>query len=88
MDEDDLALRLYPKSGGAPLRESARPLPDWTKIREELARADHQMTLALLWQEYKTQHPEGYQYSQFAELYRRFERASVRSPCPITCARA
>jgi transposase len=74
LDEDELQRRLYPRAGGAPVRESTRPLPDWTKIREELARADHQMTLALLWQEYKTQHPEGYQYSQFAELYRRFER--------------
>ena len=74
MDEDELARRLYPRAGGAPARESARPVPDWTKIREELARADHQMTLALLWQEYKAQHPDGYQYSQFAELYRRFEK--------------
>jgi hypothetical protein len=33
---------------------ASRPLPDWTKIREELApRRDHQVTLALLWTEYK-----------------------------------
>jgi transposase len=51
-----------------------RPLPDWATVREELARRDHQVTLALLWQEYKTEHPDGYQYSQFAELYRRFEK--------------
>jgi transposase len=74
MDEEELARRLYPKASAGPARESVRPLPDWVKIREELARADHQMTLALLWQEYKTEHPSGYQYSQFAELYRRFER--------------
>ena len=74
LDENELERRLYPKVSGGSVRVSARPLPDWTKIREELARADHQMTLALLWEEYKTQHPEGYQYSQFAELYRRFER--------------
>jgi transposase len=48
-------------------------MPDW-KVREELARADQKMTLALLWEEYKGQHPDGYQYSQFAELYRRFEK--------------
>jgi transposase len=51
-----------------------RPLPDWTKIREELARRDHQVTLALLWTEYKAEHPAGYQYSQFVDLYRRFEK--------------
>ena len=28
------------------------------------------MTLALLWQEYKAEHPEGLQYSQFCERYR------------------
>jgi hypothetical protein len=52
----------------------ARPLPDWTKVREELARRDHQVTLALLWEEYKAENPGDYQYSQFAELYRRFEK--------------
>jgi transposase len=36
------------------------------------------MTLALLCEEYKDQHPDGYEYSQFTELYRRFEtRLSV-----------
>src|SRR5579863_2634347 len=74
LDEAELSRRLYPAVGVTPSRPSARPLPDWTKVREELARADHQMTLALLWEEYKGQHPNGYQYSQFAELYRRFEK--------------
>lgn len=74
LDEGQLARRLYPPASGAVVREAARPLPDWVRVREELARRDHQMTLALLWQEYKGEHPDGYQYSQFAELYRRFER--------------
>lgn len=76
LDEEELEKRLYPsaREGGAPPRTVLRPLPDWAKVREELARRDHQVTLALLWQEYKTEHPEGYQYSQFAELYRRFEK--------------
>jgi len=30
--------------------------------------------ILLLWEEYKAQHPQGYQYSQFAVLYRRFEK--------------
>jgi transposase len=76
LDEGELEKRLYPsaRDGGAPPRTVQRPLPDWAKVREELARRDHQVTLALLWQEYKAEHPEGYQYSQFAELYRRFEK--------------
>ena len=74
LDEVELSRRLYPVAVATASRPSTRPLPDWIKVREELARADHQMTLALLWEEYKGQHPDGYQYSQFAELYRRFEK--------------
>ena len=76
LDEAQLEKRLYPsaREGGAPPKNVRRPLPDWVQIREELARRDHQVTLASLWQEYKTEHPDGYQYSQFAALYRAFEK--------------
>ena len=32
------------------------------------------MTLQLLWFEYKERHPDGYQYTQFVERYRRWAR--------------
>jgi transposase len=32
------------------------------------------VTLQLLWMEYKEKHPEGYQHSQFCELYRRWAK--------------
>ena len=73
LDEAALEQQLYP-GGAKPLTHPQRPLPDWPRIREELARRDHQVTLALLWSEYKAEQPDGYQYSQFAELYRRFEK--------------
>jgi transposase len=73
LDEDALEQRLCPM-GTKPVAWPVRPLPDWTRVREELARRDHQVTLALLWSEYKAEHPDGYQYSQFAERYRRFEK--------------
>lgn len=73
LDESDLEQRLYPPSV-APVIRKHRPLPDWSRIREELARRDHHVTLALLWTEYKAEHPDGYQYSQFVDLYRRFEK--------------
>ena len=47
---------------------ATRPIPDWAEVQNELKRKG--VTLALLWQEYKTDHPDGYQYSQFCELYR------------------
>ncbi|MDA8363904.1 MAG: hypothetical protein M0Z84_08830 [Gammaproteobacteria bacterium] len=73
LDEDALERRLYPAC--APSRATrARPVPDWAAVRAELARRDHKVTLALLWTEYKAQHPDGYQYAQFTELYRRFEK--------------
>ncbi len=50
LEEVELSRRLYPAAVDATVsRPSTRPLPDWTRVREELARADHQMTLALLW---------------------------------------
>jgi transposase len=73
LDEEELERRLYPAITMPAIRLQ-RALPDWTKVREELARRDHQVTLALLWTEYKAEHPEGYQYSQFVDLYRRFEK--------------
>jgi len=73
LDESDLEQRLYPLST-APIIRKQRPLPDWSKIREELARRDHHVMLALLWTEYKAEHPDGYQYSQFVDRYRRFEK--------------
>jgi len=73
LDETSLEQRLYPASSGIKSRRQ-RPLPDWGRVREELARRDHQVTLALLWTEYKAEHPQGYQYSQFAELYRRYDK--------------
>lgn len=74
LDEDELEQRLYPATARPATLPKSRPLPDWAWVREELARRDHKVTLMLLWTEYKAEHPDGYQYSQFAELYRRFEK--------------
>jgi transposase len=47
--------------------------PDFVWIHEQLRRHKH-VTLQLLWDEYKEANPEGYQYSQYCELYRRWMR--------------
>src|SRR5437667_146677 len=44
-----------------------RPEPDWAAIHRELRRPH--VTKQLLWQEYREQSPEGYQYSQFCARY-------------------
>lgn len=74
LSEAELEAKLYPPAATPSTcrRSTIKPVPDWASIHQELHRADHQMTLALLWTEYKTQHPEGYQYSRYVELYRRW----------------
>lgn len=74
LDEVALEARLYPPVVRVRGALTARPQPDWNRIREELARRDHHVTLALLWSEYKAEQPDGYQYSQFVAHYRRYER--------------
>jgi transposase len=48
---------------------TAKALPDWRKIDEELRRRDHQVTLKLLWEEYRAEHADGYGYTQFWKFY-------------------
>jgi transposase len=68
MDDTRLEELLFP---AAALTSGAeRPLPEWLYIHTELRRKG--VTLALLWQEYKAQHPLGYQYSQFCDRYRKW----------------
>ena len=50
-------------------RNTARLLPDFHEIHQEL-QSRRGVTLNLLWQEYKEQHPDGYQYSWFCQHYR------------------
>jgi transposase len=67
LDDAKLEELLYPSSEGAE-GSSGRPLPDWAAIHREYRRKG--VTLNLLWQEYKAVHPDGYQYTQFCELYK------------------
>ena len=66
MDETTLENLLFPPL--ADLASRRQHVPDWSDIHQELRRSD--VTLMLLWQEYKTQHPDGYQYSWFSDQYR------------------
>lgn len=64
-DDAQLERRLFPTP--APSRVP-RPIPQWSEVHRELRRKD--VTLALLWEEYKAVHPQGLQYSRFCERYR------------------
>jgi transposase len=70
--EEELYAKLFPeKMIYSP--ESKRPMPNWQKVHQEKKRKG--VTLMLLWQEYKESNPDGYQYSQFCEHYRRWKKA-------------
>lgn len=65
IDDTVLQAKLFPP----PLPNTmARPEPDWATVHRELARKH--VTLDLLWQEYKAEHPDGYRYSAFCQRYR------------------
>lgn len=75
ISDSELEARLYPRSAGQNGARSTRPLPEWSKIHAELRRrGNEKLTLSLLWQEYKADHPEGYQLTQFFEHYTRWKR--------------
>lgn len=69
--DDELEDKLYGKAGN---KQGHRRIaePDWPKIQRELKRKH--VTLSILWDEYIEQHPDGYRYSRFCELYRGWER--------------
>ncbi|MGB4912058.1 MAG: IS21 family transposase [Candidatus Dechloromonas phosphoritropha] len=65
VSEAGIEALLYPPSAPSATR---RPEPDWAGVQRELRRKG--VTLDLLWQEYKSEHPDGYQYSSFCDHYR------------------
>jgi transposase len=81
MTDEALESRLYPPPVVVP--EDRRPQPDWAAVHRELKRPG--VTLQLIWQEYRAQHPEGYGYSRFCELYLRWKgRLSPARSCSST----
>jgi hypothetical protein len=65
-----LEQRLFARAGfKAGVRR--RIEPDWATLARELKRPG--VTLMLLWEEYRTVHPDGYGYSRCCELFREYE---------------
>ena len=67
-DDDRLWQAMTPPRKASPPRKHS-PEPDYAALRHEL-QTNKYVTLQLLWEEYCNQHPEGYRYSRFCELYR------------------
>jgi hypothetical protein len=79
--DQELEQRLFPRKAAGLLQ--SKPLPDFVNVEHDL-RAKQQVNLTLdrLWRQYKEEHPDGYQYSQFTTLFREWQQAHGLRPAP------
>ena len=66
LDDAHLEALLFPPRPDVP--SDQRPMPDWTAVHRDLRRPN--VTLALLWEEYRAATTDGFGYSWFCDLYR------------------
>jgi transposase len=69
-DDQQIERALFPQRP-APAIWRKHPEPDWTQIHQEL-QTHKDLTLQLVWQEGRESNPDGYGYSRFCDLYRRW----------------
>lgn len=67
--DDELERRLF---SGKSKSTTKRPEPDYLNLLHEIRKPD--ATLAVLWEEYKQQNPDGYQYSYFCDLFNAYRK--------------
>ena len=69
-DDQQIEQALFPQRP-APAFWRKHPEPDWVQIHQEL-QTHKDLTLQLVWQEGRENDPDGYGYSRFCDLYRRW----------------
>lgn len=74
ISEEELIQKLFPDRQPI-VGDKIRPLPDWEAVRKELRQKG--VTLRLVWMEYLERHPDGYQYTQYCEYYRRWKKTQT-----------
>jgi transposase len=67
LNEEGLHELLY---GEKKAGNTGKPLPEMACLHKELKRKD--VTLQLLWEEYRKDHPDGYSYPQLCRYYRQW----------------
>jgi transposase len=66
LDDAGLEALFFPPLPDVP--SDQRPVPDWSAVHRDLRRPN--VTLALLWEEYRAATTDGFGYSWFCDLYR------------------
>ena len=79
-DEAEIGRKLYPHKPTPEFWPKHRE-PDWLTIQREL-QGHKDLTLQLIWEEYRINGGEGYSYSRFCELYRDW----LKKLAGVTCA--
>jgi transposase len=75
MDDATLEALFHDQPTAPPPPPSVKhELPDWAGVERELKRKG--VTRLLLWREYIAVHPDGYQYSSFAQKFRDWKRSN------------
>ena len=69
MDPHSVEKLIYPPEN---VRRKDIPLPDFQHYYDRINAKDSKVNLSYCWIEYKKDNPDGYEQSQFYELYRRF----------------
>lgn len=73
LNDDALRLKLFPDISCVVV--SRKAMPDMNYIHKELKlRKKTKVTLQLLWDEYKKDNPDGYEYTQFRVHYKRYKQ--------------
>ena len=72
-DDARLEAALFPPAGSPPQPTTQKSPPDFAAIHEQL-QCHRDVTLQLLWEEYRDTSPDSYGYSRFCELYQRWRR--------------
>ena len=74
LPDDELHAKMYPDRW---IQKARIAEPDWKSIHEELVKHKN-LNLQFMWEEYRTQFPNGLSYSRFCEHYREYRKASGR----------
>ena len=69
MPADNVEAAFYPPEN---IRRKGIPLPNYDKIYDRLMKDGSKANLFYLWLKYRTENPEGYQYTQFVHYFNEY----------------